>query len=65
MHPDEEKVVLDLLREAFSFRYSSAKALLDGSSLALVTARSSTEPVAYDLEGYCQAHVDCAKPGRS
>lgn len=59
MNLDEEKVVLDLLREAFSFRYSSAKALLDGSSLALelVIARNSTEPAAYDLEGYCRAHV--------
>jgi tetratricopeptide (TPR) repeat protein len=59
MDHDEEKVVLDLLREAFSFRYSNAKALLAGSSLALelVTARSSTDPVAYDLEGYCRAHV--------
>lgn len=59
MNHDEEQVVLDLLREAFSFRYSSAKALLDGSSLALelVIARNSTDPVAYDLEGYCRAHV--------
>lgn len=59
MDLEEEKVVLDLLREAFSFRYSNAKALLAGSSLALelVTARRSTDPVAYDLEGYCRAHV--------
>lgn len=59
MNHDEEKVVLDLLREAFSYRYSNAKALLDTSSLALelVTARNSTDPVAYDLEGYCRAHV--------
>jgi tetratricopeptide (TPR) repeat protein len=56
---DEEKVVLDLLREAFSFRYSDAKALLNTSSLALelVVARNSNEPIALDLEGYCRAHV--------
>lgn len=59
MHFDEEKIVLDLLREVFSFRYSNAKALLAGASLALelVTTRGSTEPAAYDLEGYCRAHV--------
>lgn len=59
MDHDEEKVVLDLLKEAFSFRYSDAKALLNASSLALelVLVRNSTDPVAYDLEGYCRAHI--------
>jgi hypothetical protein len=63
MYEDEEKVVLELLREAFSFRYSSAQALLGGSSLALelVTARRSTAPVAFELEGYCRAHVGNAQ----
>lgn len=63
MDHDEEKVVLDLLREAFSFRYSNAKALLAGASLALelVIARRSTDPVAYELEGYCRAHVGNAQ----
>ena len=63
MDEDEEKVVLELLRETFSFRYSDAKALLAGSSLALelVTARRSTAPVAFELEGYCRAHVGNAQ----
>ena len=59
MTHDEEKVVLDLLRKAFSYRYSDANALLNTSALALeiVIARSSTHPIAFDLEGYCRAHV--------
>ncbi|HEV2853265.1 MAG TPA: hypothetical protein VHC97_10720 [Thermoanaerobaculia bacterium] len=59
MDHHEEKVVLDLLREGFSFRYSDAKALLNASELALdiVTRRSSAEPIALDLEGYCRAHI--------
>jgi hypothetical protein len=63
MDDDEEQVVLGLLRVAFSDRYSNAKALLSGSSLALemVIARSSTEPVAFELEGYCRAHVGNAR----
>jgi hypothetical protein len=62
MDEDEEKVVLELLRETFSFRYSDANALLAGSSLALelVIARTSTEP-AFELEGYCRAHVGNAQ----
>src|SRR5215208_3662119 len=63
MDEDEEKVVLELLREFFRFRYSDATALLAGSSLALelVTARRSTEPLAFELEGYCRAHVGNAQ----
>jgi tetratricopeptide (TPR) repeat protein len=63
MYLDEEEVVLNLLRVAFSDRYRNAQALLAGSSLALemVIARSSTEPVAFELEGYCRAHVGNAR----
>jgi hypothetical protein len=55
MYEDEEKVVLELLREAFSFRYRSSLAL------ELVISRSSTAPVAFELEGYCRAHVGNAQ----
>jgi tetratricopeptide (TPR) repeat protein len=63
MYLDEEQVILDLLRMAFSHRYSNAKALLAGSSLALETviARNSTDPVAFELEGYCRAHIGNAR----